>query len=272
MKTSPPLEPFRIRWMEFPNVQGKGAHIVIRSEEPERPGPAPGGRLPPQSIRLREGDEMTANDRFKDASGTRFWGGLILATSFHIGLFSLWPELTAQDFSFDSRELEAIELPPEVEIPPEPKAISRPQRPVIAPTEIDTEITMGLTTLDAYEPEDLPPPPDTVDVQGTLNVPFFTPMTVRPGIKNREEVRRALEREYPALLRDVGIGGTVQVWFFIDEEGTVQQTRIHTSSGHRGLDEAALKVAEVIRFTPALNRDTRVPVWISLPITFVTRS
>jgi len=34
---------------------------------------------------------------------------------------------------------------------------------------------------------------------------------------------------------------------------------------------AALNVANVIEFTSALNRDKKVPVWISLPITFTTR-
>jgi TonB family protein len=227
------------------------------------PGPDPEGR--------RDSDAPTANDRFKGASGSRFWGSLILATAFHVGVFSFWPELTAQDFSFNARELEAIELPPEVEIPPAPKAISRPAQPVLASAEIDTDITMGLTTLDAYEPEDLPPPVGRTETRAISSAPTFTPMTVRPGMKNRTEVLQALEREYPSLLRDAGIGGTVLVWFFIDETGTVQQTRLHTSSGHRSLDDAALKVAGVIRFTPALNRDKRVPVWISLPVTFVTR-
>jgi len=32
-----------------------------------------------------------------------------------------------------------------------------------------------------------------------------------------------------------------------------------------------LMVADVIEFSPALNRDKRVPVWISLPITFTVR-
>ena len=35
--------------------------------------------------------------------------------------------------------------------------------------------------------------------------------------------------------------------------------------------EAALKVAEVVQFDPAMNKDKTVPVWISLPITFTTR-
>jgi protein TonB len=99
----------------------------------------------------------------------------------------------------------------------------------------------------------------------------FAPYTVRPGIKNRDAIQRALVREYPPLLRDAGIGGTVEVWFQIDEEGNVGETMVNVSSGHAALDEAALKVADVIEFTPALNRDKRVAVWISLPITFTTK-
>jgi len=109
------------------------------------------------------------------------------------------------------------------------------------------------------------PEPDPADG------PTFTPFTVRPDIRNRSELQQALEREYPPLLRDAGIGGTVQVWLYIDETGRVGRTAVNQSSGHPALDEAALKVAEVIQFTPALNRDQRVPVWISLPITFTTR-
>ena len=98
--------------------------------------------------------------------------------------------------------------------------------------------------------------------------PVFTPMTVRPEIRNRSEVQAALMREYPPVLRDAGIGGQVVVWFFISEEGRVLNRRVSESSGHVALDEAALKVADVFRFTPALNRENIVQVWIPLPITF----
>ena len=101
--------------------------------------------------------------------------------------------------------------------------------------------------------------------------PTFTPYTVRPDIMNREEVARAMQSNYPPLLRDAGIGGTATVWFFLDETGRVQNVRINGSSGHQALDEAALRVAEAIQFTPALNKEKPVPVWISLPITFTTR-
>jgi TonB family protein len=85
---------------------------------------------------------------------------------------------------------------------------------------------------------------------------------------NVPEVTRALEREYPRSLRDAGIGGDVNVWFFIDTLGVVQNTRVQEGSGYEQLDEAALEVAAVARFTPAQNMDKKVPVWISLPIKF----
>ena len=104
--------------------------------------------------------------------------------------------------------------------------------------------------------------------QSFADGPVFTPFTVRPDIKNRNDIARAMEENYPPLLRDAGIGGTVTVWFFLDEEGVTQRTLINESSGQLALDDAALRVADAIVFTPALNGDKRVPVWISLPITF----
>lgn len=103
-----------------------------------------------------------------------------------------------------------------------------------------------------------------------MEFPTFTPFTVPPQLLNREEVAAALEEEYPPLVRDAGIGGTVTVWFFVDEAGTVRNTRVDESSGHQALDEAALRVAARVRFSAALNRDEPVPVWIALPITFST--
>jgi protein TonB len=84
-------------------------------------------------------------------------------------------------------------------------------------------------------------------------------------------VVRAMEREYPPLLSDAGIGGTVRVYFFIDEDGPGGDRRIDVSSGHQALDDAAMAVAEVYRFSPALNRDKKVPVWVSFGITFQVR-
>ena len=115
------------------------------------------------------------------------------------------------------------------------------------------------------------PPPPTDDGGTDLGDPRFTPMTVRPELRNRNEVMQALMREYPVILRDAGVGGQVVVWFFISETGQVRDKRIFRSSGHQELDDAALRVADVYRFTPAMNRSEPVQVWIQLPITFQVR-
>jgi len=212
----------------------------------------------------------TANDRLKRSFSSWFWGSMILATVIHFATFAFWPELTAEDVSFQMEDLETIELPPEIEIPPPPQAIARPATPVIAEANIDEDITIAPTTFEENPVEDLPPPPEE-EATDLAAAPTFTPFTVAPSILNRSEVVRAMEREYPPLLRDAGIGGTVRVYFFIDENGVVQDTRIDQSSGHQALDEAALKVADIYRFSPALNRDKKVPVWVSFPITFQVR-
>jgi TonB family protein len=101
--------------------------------------------------------------------------------------------------------------------------------------------------------------------------PVFTPMTQPPALRNGPEVERALQRAYPADMRDAGIGGQTIMWFYIDETGDVVQTKVHTSSGHAELDEAASMVARIMRFAPAKNRDRIVPVWVQIPITFSAR-
>ena len=214
---------------------------------------------------------MTANERFKQGFAARMWGGIVMATLAHVALFAFWPELTAQDIGTNPDEMQIFDIPPEVKMPEAPEHIVRPAAPVIADTDISQEITIARTTFQDNPVSTLPPPSEAVSNDDLPPGRTFTPFTVRPGIRNRGEVARALEREYPALLRDAGIGGSVEVYFYIDETGKVQKTEVEISSGHTALDEAALKVADVIRFTPALNRDKQVAVWISLPITFRVR-
>lgn len=101
--------------------------------------------------------------------------------------------------------------------------------------------------------------------------PTFTPFTRAPILRNRTEVGEALEEEYPALLRGAGVGGTAEVWVLLDADGVLRDTRINKNSGHPALDLAAIRVARVMRFSPAMDGtdgDIPVPAWVSIPITF----
>lgn len=101
--------------------------------------------------------------------------------------------------------------------------------------------------------------------------PTFTPYTLKPELANTQEIARALQRSYPPLLRDAGVGGTAVLWFLIDERGAVQKKQIFRQSGHQSLDDAALAVAERMRFRPAENHGRKVPVWVQIPVTFSSR-
>jgi len=214
-------------------------------------------------------DLDTRYQRLKDRFSSILWSSMILATIVHFAAFAYWPEIEAEDFSFTADELTAVELPPEIEVPPPPQAIARPATPVIASTEVSEEITIAPTTFEENPVSALPPPPEVTEDDKDISArPTFTPFTVAPDILNREEIIQAMIRAYPPLLRDAGIGGVTKVYFFIDETGVVKDTRVSESSGHEALDQAALEVANLYRFSPALNRDTRVPVWVSFPVEF----
>lgn len=215
--------------------------------------------------------EPRANDRLKGSFNTWFWGSLLAAAVVHFAVIAFFPEMTAADVSITSDELEQVEILQEFEIPPPPEQIARPAVPVLS-TNIDIadDITIGEVTFDENPVSDLPPPPSGSGVD-ISEQPVFTPMEVRPQLSNRTAFGQALERRYPPMLKDAGIGGTVTLWVFIDEQGAVQNTRITESSGYEQLDQTAdALMREVARFSPARNRDQAVPVWVQLPVTFQT--
>jgi TonB family protein len=100
------------------------------------------------------------------------------------------------------------------------------------------------------------------------SAPAFTPYTVQPELRNRSAVQGALKDNYPRVLRERNIGGTVRLWVLIDTAGRVIRTDVQESSGNEFLDRAASRVATVMQFTPAMNRDRKVSVWLQLPIVF----
>jgi protein TonB len=215
----------------------------------------------------------------------------IVALAVHVILGTALVYATIQAVEEIQEEEVYVELTPETFVPPPP--------PPPPPPEVDVpqvEQVRGFQTLQipTVIPADIPPPASSFTfraadftgegVRGGIaagraagaqdsvvvsrDTPSFTPHTVKPELTNGEEVQRALVREYPPMLRDAQIGGTVVVWLFIDTEGVVENSKVQTASGYPMLDAAALNVANTMRFTPAYNRDQKVPVWVSIPITF----
>ncbi|MDE2654762.1 MAG: TonB family protein [Gemmatimonadota bacterium] len=210
----------------------------------------------------------TANERFKRSFSSWFWGSITAAVVLHFAVFEFWPQMQTADVSITADQMEVVAPPPDVDIPPPPEAIRRPATPVISTAALDEDLTIETTTFDTWTTDDLPPPPEEAETADISQAPQFVVHTVKPKMLNQDEVNRVLQREYPALLKDAGIGGTTTVWLFIDEAGVVQNQIVKDGSGHAGLDAAALKIVTVARFSPAQNRDKTVALWISLDIKF----
>ena len=100
------------------------------------------------------------------------------------------------------------------------------------------------------------------------DAPTFIPYDIDPILQNSGEVQRAMQEAYPRDLRDAGVGGTVEMWVFVDESGAVANRQVKTSSGVYALDRAAAEVADAMRFTPAKNEDQPTGVWVSQSFTF----
>jgi protein TonB len=71
---------------------------------------------------------------------------------------------------------------------------------------------------------------------------------------------------YPAMVREAGIDGTVNVRVWIGTNGKVKDARV--VDGPAALREAALASARTAVFKPALQGVHTVEVWVVMPITF----
>ena len=90
-----------------------------------------------------------------------------------------------------------------------------------------------------------------------------------PRLLNGDAVTEAIEREYPPELRADGVGGVVRLRLLVGTDGVPREARILEGSGLPRLDQAAMRVAQVVRFEPATGHDGRpVEVWAAFPIVF----
>jgi protein TonB len=91
----------------------------------------------------------------------------------------------------------------------------------------------------------------------------------QPSLSNGSEVQRQLARQYPPLLRDAGVVGTVTLRMRVLEDGHVDPESISVeNTTHDAFADAAKRVVEKMRFRPAKVGGHPVKVWVTLPVTF----
>jgi len=76
---------------------------------------------------------------------------------------------------------------------------------------------------------------------------------------------------YPSIARRRGYEGTVVLQVFVTKNGRVGKLKIFRSSGHKALDEAAIKTVGKWIFEPGRRGLTPIDMWVKVPIKFVLR-
>jgi len=203
--------------------------------------------------------QRSANFRFKQRYGKFF--AMSVAASFlaHVAFNLFFPNMGAGFQVREEMTMEAMDLPPEVVIPPPPKPLAKPSVPMEAPEEIDEDITIEETT---------PPPPDLIPEVPVQELKdevqeFLMVAEVMAKIKYMPP-----KPDMPSYIARARVDVTTVIRFFVDEKGNVDanRTRIHQSSGYPELDEIAVDWAKQMKFHPALNRGEPVKVQMAIPI------
>ena len=223
------------------------------------------------------------------------WGAVGLSLAFHAGVL-LWLSFTPTPAVAPKRttELVVVEVerppPPKIEHPkPEPVQVTRPpprrlafRRPEAPPNETPPP-----------EAKQAEPPPVVVGLTlrststaGTFDAPVgntlaaktpdkaVDPAAARPlpvplhELDSQPTVIGDVRIPYPEDARSRGIEGTVVLSVLVDETGRVRSVKVLSGPGG-GLDEAAAKAVERIRFHPAVRKGQPVAAQITYRYTFL---
>lgn len=105
-----------------------------------------------------------------------------------------------------------------------------------------------------------------------VDLPPFQPGTSSlPALLNEAGAREMIRGHYPRSLQEVGIGGTVNLLLWVDENGSADNVQVAGSSRVPDLDRAALEAAPGLRFSPAMREGVPVGMWVEFDVVFESR-
>lgn len=103
------------------------------------------------------------------------------------------------------------------------------------------------------------------DVVAQVRTYELSQVEEQPRPLNIADLRRALERNYPAELRSASSTGTVQVRFRVTAQGTTEAFTITHTTDPR-FNRATIESVRALRFRPAKVGGRPVAVWVELPV------
>jgi protein TonB len=151
---------------------------------------------------------------------------------------------------------EVIPIPPPPPKPPEKKPEEPKKKPL--PKAPPSE-----RAIKAPEPEPLPPVEEVKEEPPAE----ATPEPVVPPSADAQEVNNPAPA-YPAISKKLKEEGTVLLTILVTKEGRVAEAQIKTSSGHKRLDDAAIRAIKRWKFNPATQAGKPIDYWYEIDFEF----
>lgn len=151
---------------------------------------------------------------------------------------------------------------PTVGVPvPVPDEVAYPEQTIATQTEMARQKSnVGTDDFSnvLIKPEKIDVP---VDINEEPDMSIFVPVEKQP------EMVHAVTPEYPEIAKRAGITGKVYVKVLVDKEGRPKKTAIVKSDSEL-FNQAAIDAAMKSAFSPALQNQRPIAVWITLPYKF----
>ena len=176
-------------------------------------------------------------------------------------IFYIYPRALgeAEKIEFIIQEdIEMLDIPI-TEKPKEQKAPPKPSTPVASDEDFDEEeYDLFETDFDEWEDWDAPPPEEEDGANSDFVAFDKAPKPVIP-----------ISPVYPEIAKSMGVEGKVFVKFWVDKKGRVDPNKIIIVKGVVGLNEAAIDAVKRSKWKPAMQRDRKVGVYMTVPVNFV---
>ncbi|HAF07558.1 MAG: TonB family protein [candidate division TA06 bacterium 32_111] len=200
-------------------------------------------------------EKFVKND-LKEKYPTFIKSSLLTTLVLFIILFLFVPKLKTNPYKMKERKdiIVMEKLPDQIQKINEPKEISKPQLPKkIVETTKESEVTKNIDIQTSFETED-------------LNIEKYEGEIFRIYEQAPQLIER-VDPEYPQMARQLGIEGTVFLELVVEKDGTVSQVKV-LKSAHPLLDDAAVKAAYKLKWSPAMTRDLPIRCYVTYPVTF----
>lgn len=237
--------------------------------------PVPGMPLQrPERPRASRRPEKTAGADLKAQYRTTVLVGFVLSLALLVALTFVDFRTGAEQETFVFEQQEIVEMQEiqqtqqieRVPLPPRPTApVEVPNDQVIEDEPIDFDASLDLNV--ALDVPTAPPPPPLEEEEVTDDSDeIFVIVEERPELVGGMQAIYD-EIRYPAVMRQAGVQGRVIVQFVVDENGDVVDPVV-LQSPHSMLSNEALRVMQLVKFTPGRQRSQAVKVQMALPVIF----